>query len=184
MHRSYSASILIPVLQCSTADKSHGEEVAVVTVPPQYLTNCPHRTCLTRLRWFQVCYPAALLNHLPQLLPGHTEMLSDHFQYSCDGEKPRLQLLTSKLAKLFVDIPMFPLQVGLTASADLTMPAGLLRHPEPWQMDGMDMFLQTPPGLPTHCTLGYLSVLPRLSRRLCWSRSIWLPWCCLLLSCH
>ena len=42
-----SAIILIPVLQCSTADKSHGEEVAVVTVPPQYLTNCPHRTCLT-----------------------------------------------------------------------------------------------------------------------------------------
>ena len=42
-----SAIILIPVLQCSTADKSHGDEVAVVTVPPQYLTNCPHRTCLT-----------------------------------------------------------------------------------------------------------------------------------------
>ena len=43
-----SASILIVILQWSTADMSHGEEVATdSTVPPQYLTNCPHNTCLT-----------------------------------------------------------------------------------------------------------------------------------------
>ena len=97
-------------------------------------------------------------------------------------EKPGWQLMCPKSPLLLMDIPVLGLQVCLTAAEDLALPTGLLRRPEPRQVDGLHMFPQALPRFPANPTQRQL----RLSSIWLLSGHLWLRlfWRTPLLHCH